>query len=133
MSIHLISLLRQAFAVLSDKLNPLVQGVRDNKRHWLELAQNVQNLPNIGDQNDDTDKKPATMINNNSIYNRASAVGLNNPADASESSNGITNNDIPKIVGKLGRLESHNYFKQNGSICDTIIRDYGTSDEVMDQ
>jgi hypothetical protein len=28
----------QSFAVLSDKLEPLVEGVRQNKQHWLELA-----------------------------------------------------------------------------------------------
>jgi len=28
----------QSFAVLSDKLEPLVEGVRQNKLHWLELA-----------------------------------------------------------------------------------------------
>jgi hypothetical protein len=32
----------QSFAVLSDKLEPLVEGVRQNKRHWLEIA-GVQN------------------------------------------------------------------------------------------
>ncbi|XP_044740650.1 dual 3',5'-cyclic-AMP and -GMP phosphodiesterase 11-like isoform X2 [Chrysoperla carnea] len=28
----------EAFAVLNDKLEPLVEGVRDNKAHWLEIA-----------------------------------------------------------------------------------------------
>lgn len=28
----------QSFAVLSDKLEPLVEGVRQNKLHWLELS-----------------------------------------------------------------------------------------------
>lgn len=28
----------QSFAVLSDKLEPLVEGVRQNKQHWLEIA-----------------------------------------------------------------------------------------------
>jgi dual 3',5'-cyclic-AMP and -GMP phosphodiesterase 11 len=35
----------QAFATLSEKLTPLVDGVRDNKNHWLEIAQNVQEQP----------------------------------------------------------------------------------------
>lgn len=30
--------IHQSFAVLSDKLEPLVEGVRQNKQHWLELA-----------------------------------------------------------------------------------------------
>ncbi|KAF7385268.1 hypothetical protein HZH68_013698 [Vespula germanica] len=29
----------EAFALLSDKLEPLVEGVRNNKRHWLEIAE----------------------------------------------------------------------------------------------
>jgi dual 3',5'-cyclic-AMP and -GMP phosphodiesterase 11 len=32
----------QSFAVLSDKLEPLVEGVRQNKQHWLEIA-SIQN------------------------------------------------------------------------------------------
>ncbi|XP_054741634.1 dual 3',5'-cyclic-AMP and -GMP phosphodiesterase 11 isoform X1 [Anastrepha obliqua] len=32
----------EAFANLSDKLEPLVEGVRDNREHWIELAQQVQ-------------------------------------------------------------------------------------------
>ncbi|KAJ6649109.1 Dual 3',5'-cyclic-AMP and -GMP phosphodiesterase 11 [Pseudolycoriella hygida] len=40
------SYLFNAFAMLSDKLTPLVDGVRENKVHWLQLAQNAQNNPN---------------------------------------------------------------------------------------
>ncbi|XP_026667667.1 dual 3',5'-cyclic-AMP and -GMP phosphodiesterase 11 isoform X2 [Ceratina calcarata] len=29
----------EAFALLSDKLEPLVEGVRENKQHWLEIAE----------------------------------------------------------------------------------------------
>ncbi|XP_044007181.1 dual 3',5'-cyclic-AMP and -GMP phosphodiesterase 11-like isoform X1 [Aphidius gifuensis] len=31
----------EAFALLSDKLNPLVEGVRQNKQHWLEIAEDT--------------------------------------------------------------------------------------------
>lgn len=120
----------QAFALLSDKLSPLLNGVRENKSQWLELAQNVQNKPNRSEKpsdDDPSDADPTKIINNNNIYSRPAI-------NAEERSNGAIN-DIPKIVGKLGRLESHNYiqFKQNGSICDTITRDHATSDEAMDQ
>lgn len=71
------------------------------------------------------DDKSAKMINNNNIYNRS---GIN----TEEGTNGMINNDIPKIVGKLGQLESPNYFKQNGSICHTIAREYGTSHGPID-
>ncbi|KAJ6649117.1 Dual 3',5'-cyclic-AMP and -GMP phosphodiesterase 11 [Pseudolycoriella hygida] len=81
-----------AFAMLSDKLTPLVDGVRENKVHWLQLAQNAQNNPN-----------------------RVS-IGVSQP--------------IPKIVGKLGRLDSQIFYqKQNGSTCES--RDH--TDEAMDQ
>lgn len=130
--------------------------------HWLELAKHegIINKANNGNQTDGsggtddssstTDERPtpdsksacdddkqttadestnddksAKMINNNNIYNRS---GIN----ADESTNGIINNDIPKIVGKLGLLESPNYFKQNGSICHTIAREYGTSHGPID-
>lgn len=36
---HLLAHFRQAFAQLSDKLVPLVDGVRENKRHWLEIGE----------------------------------------------------------------------------------------------
>ncbi|XP_050320395.1 dual 3',5'-cyclic-AMP and -GMP phosphodiesterase 11 isoform X1 [Bactrocera neohumeralis] len=36
----------EAFADLSDKLEPLVEGVRENREHWIELAQQVQNKEN---------------------------------------------------------------------------------------
>ncbi|XP_055837301.1 dual 3',5'-cyclic-AMP and -GMP phosphodiesterase 11-like isoform X2 [Episyrphus balteatus] len=36
----------EAFSQLSDKLEPLVEGVRENSRHWIELANQVQNKPN---------------------------------------------------------------------------------------
>ncbi|XP_033150871.1 dual 3',5'-cyclic-AMP and -GMP phosphodiesterase 11 isoform X1 [Drosophila busckii] len=32
----------EAFATLSDKLEPLVEGVRDNRGHWIELAEDVK-------------------------------------------------------------------------------------------
>ncbi|XP_054083448.1 dual 3',5'-cyclic-AMP and -GMP phosphodiesterase 11 isoform X2 [Zeugodacus cucurbitae] len=32
----------EAFANLSDKLEPLVEGVRENREHWIDLAQQVQ-------------------------------------------------------------------------------------------
>lgn len=84
----------QAFALLSDKLTPLVDGVRNNKANWLQLAQNVQNY---------THRKPPHHNNNN--------------VSADDDSNG--GSDTPKIVGKFGKFNSHYnlfYHKQNGSI-----------------
>jgi hypothetical protein len=39
----------QSFSVLSDKLEPLVEGVRQNKQHWLEIA----GMQNHGSQMED--------------------------------------------------------------------------------
>ncbi|KAG7205543.1 hypothetical protein KM043_007520 [Ampulex compressa] len=36
----------EAFALLSDKLEPLVEGVRDNKQHWLEIAESRCQMEN---------------------------------------------------------------------------------------
>lgn len=38
----------QAFGKLSDKLEPLAEGVRTNRLHWLDLAQEVQNKTKNG-------------------------------------------------------------------------------------
>lgn len=126
----------QAFSVLSDKLTPLLNGVKDNKVHWLEMAQNGQNKTNSTDDDADENKQANnnnhSESNNNTIYRRTS---LN--TDESSIGNPIGANEIPKIVGKLGRLESHNYFqfKQNGSICENQFREHTSRhiDEAMDQ
>ncbi|XP_058060795.1 dual 3',5'-cyclic-AMP and -GMP phosphodiesterase 11-like [Anopheles bellator] len=34
----------EAFAALSDKLTPLIDGVLENKKHWIELAQNAKDV-----------------------------------------------------------------------------------------
>lgn len=117
----------QAFAVLSDKLTPLVDGVRENKVHWLQLAQNAQNNPNrasIGVQ------QSVSMNNNNN--NNNSINDIKNKGQKIESNGGIITDSkqIPKIVGKLGRLDSQLFYqKQNGTMNDS--RDHG--DEAMDQ
>lgn len=127
--------------MLSDKLNPLVEGVRDNKVHWLQLAQNAQNNPNhasIGSSGGggggvSTGVTQSVSMNNNNIHNN------NNNSDDSktkgqkiECNGGIItdSNQIPKIVGKLGRLDSQIFYqKQNGSMNES--REH--SDEAMDQ
>lgn len=52
----------EAFASLSDKLTPLVEGVRDNKNHWLELARSSE--AKFANNNNDTNSQ-----NNNSKTN----------------------------------------------------------------
>lgn len=83
--------------------------MRNNKSQWLLLAQNAQNNPHRT-----SSSSRATHYNNNCHHD--------------EETNG--GSDTPKIVGKLGKLNSQYIFpKQNGSIlglCDH-------SDETMDQ
>lgn len=125
-SINLFFIL-QAFSVLSDKLTPLVDGVRENKVHWLQLAQNAQNNPNrlsIG--------APQSLSMNNNNNNNNDTISDSKKGQKIESNGGIITDSkqIPKIVGKLGRYDSQIFYqKQNGSIGES--RDH--TDEAMDQ
>ena len=129
-----------------------MNGVLNNKDHWLQMAQNVQNrssschagsntnndsmtmtttttLPASKDDNDDDEDN--NLNNNNTIVNNNRSPSLTN--DDNIICNG-TNNEIPKIVGKIGRLSSQNIFstKQNGVNCESFSpRDL--AQEAMDQ
>lgn len=139
----------EAFSVLSDKLTPLVDGVRENKMNWLKLAQNVQNAINLIETSttttttttdskdkrssmpDDKQRENSVNINNNNPIDRRMSSDENNV------SNNGTANDIPKIVGKLGRMDSNSYFqfKSNGIISETLTRDHTVAhvDGAMNQ
>lgn len=124
--------LSQAFSVLSDKLNPLVEGVRDNKVHWLQLAQNAQNNPNhVPHGGGDGVTKSSVSMNNNNNNNNNNSDDSKNKGQKMECNGGMItdSNQIPKIVGKLGRLDSQIFYqKQNGSIGES--RDH--SDDAME-
>lgn len=47
-------ILCQTFAMLSDKLEPLVEGVRSNKEHWLEKAM-TNHVDEVGEDDDMVD------------------------------------------------------------------------------
>lgn len=92
----------QAFSTLSDKLNPLVNGVRQNKNYWLELSNSRRN----NSQNSTSTVTTPTNNNNNTL--------------ASDENN-VASNDISldtKIVGKLANVETHiiKFNQLNGSI-----------------
>lgn len=94
----------QAFALLSDKLTPLVDGVRNNKANWLQMAQNVQNYQH---------RKPSLQHQQQQLHNN------NNVTNDDDDDNNGTSADTPKIVGKFGKFDSQYnlfYHKQNGSI-----------------
>lgn len=92
----------QAFSTLSDTLNPLVNGVRQNKNYWLELSNSRRN----NTQNSTSIVTTPTNNNNNTL--------------ASDENN-IASNDISldtKIVGKLANVETQiiKFNQLNGSI-----------------
>lgn len=140
----------EAFSVLSDKLTPLVDGVRENKMNWLKLAQNVQNAINLietstttttttTDSKDqrssmpgDNEREKSVNINNNNPIDRRMSSGNSGCADENNVSNNGIANDIPKIVGKLGRMDSNSYFqfKSNGIISETLTRDHTVAAHV---
>lgn len=45
----------QAFADLSDKLEPLVDGVKKNREHWLNIAKEGFHKNHIQDENNKND------------------------------------------------------------------------------
>lgn len=136
--------LSQAFAELSKDLKPLLEGVKENKRQWLELAQTAQETIK-NRKNSLRSIENGGMNNNNYNYNN------NNGDEISNTSN--ENTLMSKIVGKFpldangiasaNSLFSTNYIKQqNGLIptykAPTIVtyNNWKKSDghhEVMDQ
>lgn len=51
----LIFYLLQAFADLSDKLEPLVEGVKKNREHWMQIAKEGFNKNHVENENDKDD------------------------------------------------------------------------------
>lgn len=122
-----------------------MDGVRENKKQWLQLAQNVQNNSNLCNTETSTNES-ITLVstsNSNKLNNNHNNLNNNNELDVSNRTssnddsnticNGI-NSEIPKIVGKLGRLSSPNFFqlKQNGLNCEYSTRDL-KQQETRDQ
>ena len=129
---------------MSDKLEPLVDGVRRNKNHWLDLAQqgntrlkNLQNsvpaiegnkdlarLVEIEEKNEDENADDVDV--RTVILNEGDAVTINNNnITRNNNKNGINDeNLIPRIVGKLSKLDSQINFplqslKMNGTIVES--------------
>lgn len=93
------------------------------------MAQNAQNNPNrvpIGVS------QSVSMNNNNNNNNNSDNDSRASKGQKIESNGGIITDSkqIPKIVGKLGRLDSQTFYqKHNGSINESRDHD----DEAMDQ
>lgn len=118
-----------------------MNGVNENKEHWLQLAQNAQNRAascNAATNTNTSESSTQTAIgqndnDNNLNNNNNNIVYTRSPSLTSEEnviSNG-TNSEIPKIVGKIGRLNVLPP-KQNGINCENFaMRDL--SHDALDQ
>ncbi|KAG5674252.1 hypothetical protein PVAND_004232 [Polypedilum vanderplanki] len=109
----------EAFADLSKELKPLVEGVKDNKKHWLELAQTAQetiknrknslkslsngsinnnyytNVNNSIENTKNNNNNTSLNNNNNNNNNNSSGDELNNTSNSNDSLK------MSKIVGKF--------------------------------
>lgn len=81
----------EAFANVSTELQPLVEGVRDNRRHWIEIATRVQEVRskeelNRDDDNDDDNDEMKKM----SRFNGSGSI-ITNPTNVSPAQNNNSN------------------------------------------
>lgn len=83
----------QAFAELSKDLKPLLDGVKENKKQWLELAQTAQET--IKNRKNSLRSLSNGGMNNNNNY----SYNNNNGDEISNTSN--ENTLMSKIVGKF--------------------------------
>uniref|UniRef100_A0A336LQJ2 Phosphodiesterase n=1 Tax=Culicoides sonorensis TaxID=179676 RepID=A0A336LQJ2_CULSO len=83
-----------AFAELSDKLVPLVEQVRDNRMHWIQLAEETKKQRNKERENMES---TVTQIPNNNNNNNFSSSNTFDEVSTSSSDVSISS----KIVGKL--------------------------------
>lgn len=112
-------IIQQAFADLSKSLKPLVDGVKNNKKHWMELAQTAQET--IKNRKNSLKSMSNGSINNNNYYNSNGNTN-NNGDELSNASNDSLK--MSKIVGKFpldingGSIFAPTYIKppQNGMI-----------------
>lgn len=118
-----------------------MNGVLENKEHWLQLAQNVQNRTsscNTGTNTNDSitlvptskNDNDNSLNNNNNVINNNRSPSLTTDDNIICNGTNNANNEIPKIVGKIGRLSSQTIYpsKQNGINCENF-----SSREAMDQ
>lgn len=104
--------------------------MRDNRRHWIELADETKEQRNIERNNRSTKVKSETSNNNN--YNNI--IAPNTYDDVSTSSSDVSISS--KIVGKLPpdatqQILCTNYLKHNGSWCSTDASK--EQNQIMDQ
>lgn len=111
------TLILQAFADLSKELKPLLDGVKENKIHWLELAQNAQDM--IKNRKNSIRSIPNGGLTNNNNYNYSNGNNNNNGDEISNTSN--ENTLMSKIVGKFP-LDANGIASTNSLFSSTYIK-----------
>lgn len=88
----------QAFADLSQELKPLLDGVKENKKQWLDLAQTAQET--IKNRKNSLRSITNGSVTNNNNYSYSNGNNNNNGDEISNTSNESTNL-MSRIVGKF--------------------------------
>ncbi|XP_052867591.1 dual 3',5'-cyclic-AMP and -GMP phosphodiesterase 11 isoform X2 [Anopheles cruzii] len=94
----------EAFGTLSDKLTPLIDGVLENKKHWIELAQNAKDVyANNNNTSETTNNNNNHCTNHDEAKENEDKPGshLGSPTSSQETNNSCSN-ITEKIVGRLG-------------------------------
>lgn len=115
---------------MSETLEPLVEGVRENKKHWLDLAQNAQETIRNRKNSIKSTMTNGGSVNNNNNYTYSNGNSIK--TNSNNNNNGeepiIISNEtsfMSKIVGKFPtencKVPSENpllnppYLKQNST------------------
>lgn len=111
----------QAFADLNKSLRPLVDGVKNNKHHWTELAQTAKETIKNRKNSLKTQVSNGSLNNNNNnninYFNSNGIANINNNNNNNNNINNNTNGDelsnassdslkMSKIVGKFNGVNS---------------------------
>lgn len=126
---------QQAFAELSNTLKPLVDGVKNNKKHWTELAQTAkETIKNRKNSLKSQVSNGSINSNNNNNYFNGNSNNNNNHNNNNNNGDELSNASsdslkMSKIVGKFpldingvnSIFSQAAYAKQNG-----IINSYKT-------
>lgn len=107
------SLFSQAFADLSKDLKPLLDGVQENKKQWLELGQTAQETMK--------NRKNSQHSMNGTINNHSFSFNNNNNGDEITNISSNESRVMSKIVGKFP-LDSNGIASTNSLFSSTYIK-----------
>ncbi|XP_073825840.1 phosphodiesterase 11 isoform X3 [Musca autumnalis] len=100
----------EAFSTLSDKLEPLVEGVRDNRQHWIELAQGVETKQ--------TKKSNGIVKAKNNKYNNSNNCNNNknsNNEKSTENGGGTDCGDGNALNSRLNDADDNETLQNNAT------------------